>query len=162
MDELFGHLKFENQVPKWIPTQARHPCRIYVVFRLACNPSSTLMMSSGCGADEWSSSPQCSSDISFVDDFLTFANDSLNRCYSDGLILQVYTLGRLMPHLSHVDENSLPNPRSAFGSVSASIMAASASEPARKAVPRQLDFTSAYGSPLTSSECPHRSSQPSM
>lgn len=88
--------------------------------------------------------------------FLIFANDTLNASYSDGLILQVCTLGRLISHLS--DEKSLPN----AGSVSASIMAASASEPARKAVPRQLDFTSAYGSPLTSSESPHRSSQPSM
>lgn len=92
--------------------------------------------------------------------FLIFANDTLNASYSDGLILQVCTLGRLISHLS--DEKSLPNAGSALGSVSASIMAASASEPARKAVPRQLDFTSAYGSPLTSSESPHRSSQPSM
>ncbi|XP_024357760.2 protein tesmin/TSO1-like CXC 5 [Physcomitrium patens] len=61
---------------------------------------------------------------------------------------------RVTSHPSNLDENILFNPRSTLGSVSASIMAASASEPARKAVPRQLDFTSAYGSP---SQSPHRS-----
>lgn len=70
---------------------------------------------------------------------------------------------RMMLHSSNIDENSLSsNPRSALGSLSASIMATSASEPARKAVPRQLDFTSAYGGPLASSESPHRSNQPSI
>ncbi|KAG0553744.1 hypothetical protein M758_12G036500 [Ceratodon purpureus] len=70
---------------------------------------------------------------------------------------------RIMLHSSNIDDNSLlSNPRSALGSVSASIMAASASEPARKAVPRQLDFTSAYGGPLASSESPHRSNQSSI
>lgn len=69
---------------------------------------------------------------------------------------------RLTPHFT-IETPTLESPASVhFGSVSASIMAASASEPVRKAVPRQLDFTSAYGSPLSSSESPHRSSQPSI
>lgn len=85
------------------------------------------------------------------------------RCVSlisDGWFSRFF---RIMLQSSNIDENCLlSNPRSALGSVSASIMAASASEPARKAVPRQLDFTSAYGGPLPSSESPHRPSQPSM